>query len=316
MQTGSGLLLHAQHLSAPLPEQDTEDRRRYEGLLQETAEAIAWADAVVVGAGSGLSTAAGYDFYHPSEWFDEEFAPYEKTGCFSTPMDGLYHLYATNEQRWAFMARFICALAKADPGRVYADLAHVLAGKRRFMLTTNVDGLARLAFVDEELCTFQGDFRGLQCTQPGHDRLYDALSLAKKLVELTDWDAPVPGVPTDLLPRCPLCGRLMRPWIRDDGFLEGSAWHAQVARYEGFVRDALAGGNVLFWEIGVGGMTPSIIEIPFWRMVAGNENARYLRLNPGKASMPEQLRGRAINVVADAACFLHDLALRVQAAAR
>ena len=94
----------------------------------------------------------------------------------------------------------------------------------------------------------------------------------------------------------------MTPWVRDNTFLEGSFWQAQRQRYEGFVRDALSsGGRVLFLELGVGGMTPGVIELPFWDMTARNDNAFYLRVNVGKVGEPRQLGERSLTVCADIA---------------
>lgn len=109
-------------------------------------------------------------------------------------------------------------------------------------------------------------------------------------------------IPPELLPRCPHCGWLMTPWVRDETFLEGSYWNSQRTRYEQFVSHALKHGkHVLFLELGVGGMTPSVIELPFWDMTAHNNNACYLRINKGKVSEPRQLNKRSLTVSADIA---------------
>ena len=152
------------------------------------------------------------------------------------------------------------------------------------MLTTNVDGQVRRAFAPERTWLFQGDLAFLQCGQPCCDELWSADAFVRRALN------------------CPRCGWLMAPWVRDETFLEGSFWRAQRRRYEAFVRDALSSGaRVLFLELGVGGMTPGVIELPFWDMTARNDNAFYLRVNYGKAGEPRQLGERSLTVCADIA---------------
>ncbi|WP_462134775.1 SIR2 family NAD-dependent protein deacylase [Slackia piriformis] len=290
--------LYAQHLSAGVapPAVDEETLARQ---VEQAANVLARADAVVCGIGSGMSTACGYDHYGRSAVFDGRFAKFERVHGFSSLMDGLYHLYASNEERWGFLAAYSAHLEAAPVGRAYRQLARLLEGKEYFVLTTNIDGQVRRAFPGENVWLFQGDFGFLQCGQPCCDELVPALPVARAML-----DAMGDGIaaPSDLLPRCPHCGWLRAPWVRDHGFLEGDAWRDGKRRYERFVSDALAsGGRVVFLELGVGGMTPSIIEIPFWEMTRTNSNAFYLRVNMGKASEPRQLEGRSLTVTGDIA---------------
>lgn len=304
----SGLMgLYAQHLGAQ-PAVPCPDAEAFAASVERAAEVLVGADAVVVGIGSGMSSACGYDHYRRIPEFDEggRFSPFEKAHGFSTLMDGFYHLYATNEERWGFLASYIAYMEECPVGEPYRLLRGLLEGRDYFVLTTNVDGQVRRAFPEGRVWLFQGDFGFLQCGQPCCDELFDAAPVVGPILDALGPDGV--SAPRDLLPRCSECGWLMTPWVRDDGFLEGEAWRAGKRRYEEFVSAALGGAQrVVFLEIGVGGMTPSIIELPFWDMVRRNPNAFYLRVNLGKTSEPRQLGGRTLTVAGDAAEVLERL---------
>ena len=307
----SGALgLYAQHLGAeegiaPL------DGGALRDAVDRAARLVDGADAVVVGIGSGMSSACGYDHYRRIPAFDGRFAPFERAHGFSSLMDGFYHLYASNEERWGFLAAYIAYMEECPVGEPYRQLRSLLEGREYFVLTTNVDGQVRRAFPEGRVWQFQGDFGFLQCGQPCCDELVPAGPVAAGILDAMGPDGV--AAPADLLPRCPHCGWLGAPWVRDEGFLEGSAWREGRRRYERFVTGALSGARrVLFWELGVGGMTPSIIELPFWDMTRKNENAFYLRVNKGKASEPRQLGGRSLTVTADIADVMRFLADRAR----
>ena len=293
--------LYAQHLGAER-QSPYASEADYEAAVARAAELLGQADYVVAGIGSGMSSACGYDHYHPIP----EFGPggtlerFRRAHGFDTLMDGYYHLYATNEERWGFTAAYVDYVESAPVGRAYRQLAALLAEKDHFVLTTNVDGQVRRAFAPERTWLFQGDLAFLQCSQPCCDELWSADAFVRRALDAMGKDGV--SAPSELLPRCPRCGWLMAPWVRDETFLEGSFWCAQRRRYETFVRDALSsGGRVLFLELGVGGMTPGVIELPFWDMTARNGNAFYLRVNYGKAGEPRQLGERSHTVCADIA---------------
>lgn len=298
---GPGLLgLYAQHLSAPEPQPYAGPEQRHAAQLR-AAEKFSQADAVVVGIGSGMSSSCGYDYYHRTPAFDGLLARFERAHGFSTLMDGFYHLFATNEERWAFYAALSHLAESAPVGDAYRTLARLLAGRAHAVITTNIDTQARRAFAPERTWLFQGDLGFLQCSQPCCDRVVPAGPVLEPIrAALQEQGSQAVTVPADLLPRCPECGWLMAPWVRDDGFLEGAAWQHAGTRYQDFVLSVLKEcRHVVFLELGVGGMTPAIIELPFWNAVAAHANAFYLRINKGKASEPRQLAGRSLTVCAD-----------------
>lgn len=268
--------------------------------------AVAEADAVVVGIDSGMSSASGYDFYRADMLDSPELAPFQDYYHFKSLFDGFYHLFPTLEAQWGFLKAAIDMLSSIPVGRTYADLAKLLEGKEHFILSTNVDRQTERAFPAERTCLYQGTLGYLQCKQPCCDKLWEAKPLLDTLMaECGSDDAPA-GTPDAPVPRCPECGWPMVPWVRDDTFLEGKKWREGAGRYEDFVRKALAGKSkkVLFLELGVGEMTPGIITLPFWSMVERNENARLLSVNLSRGSTPQHLGKRAQTLQGDLGAIL------------
>lgn len=279
----------------------------YRSQVERLGDWLSWADAVVVGAGSGLSSAAGYNHYHAGQAFDQAFGNFRRRYGFRSLMDGYYYLYGSLEAQWAYYARYIDFLRRAPAGQAYRDLLAVLGDKPYHVLTTNVDGqFAKAGFPAERVTRFQGDMGLFQCSQPCHDKLYDNAEQVTAMIAATDEEL---RIPSDLVPRCPECGWQMLPWVRDDTFLEGALWHEEVQRYQDFVLAHLrADHRVLFLSLGVGDMTPRIITLPFWQMVGAHQNARLAVVNLAKESAPAQLGDRALAVQADLAAVLSDLA--------
>ena len=297
--------LYAQHLGVERA-CGSGDEAAYRAAIDRARELVKDADAIVAGVGSGMSRACGYEHYHRTAAFDGAFGRFERAHGFSTFMDGYYHLYATNEERWGFLVAYIDYMESAPVGEPYWQLWKLIADRPYFVLTTNIDGQVRRAFPRRRSWLFQGDCRWLQCAQPCCDELWDSGPAVRRMLDAMGPDGVRP--PADAFPRCPRCGWLAVPWVRDEGFLEGEAWHEGKRRYEAFVSHVLdACRRVLFLELGVGGMTPSVIEMPFWRMVRSNPNAFYLRINLSKAGEPLQLGGRSLTIGGDIARVFFDL---------
>ena len=274
-----------------------------QAAVRELAERIDQADAVVIGGGSGLSSAAGYDHYHWSPALSEALAPFREWYGFTSPLAGFYHCFSSYGEQWGYYSQYIRFLWEAPTGQPYLDLQALVADKPAFVLTTNVDRQFFRVFPEEQICAFQGDFGYCQCSQPCRDAIWENHELVKELT------GRLVGVrlPEDAVPRCPDCGRVLVPWVRDDTFLEGSAWKAQVERYHAFLRRWLleqSGKNVLLLELGVGEMTPSIIKLPFWELTARNENVFYACLNRETSHAPEHLRECSLYLQGDLAEIL------------
>ena len=267
-----------------------------EESIRTTAELIRHADAVLVGAGSGLSSAAGYNHYHRNAVFEANFHDFEEAYGIQSLFHGFYYIYSKPEQQWGFYSRYIKFMEDAPAGQPYIDLVEILKDKEYFILTTNCDIQIPKVFPEDRICQFQGDFRYFQCSQPCHDKLYESHDLVSAMLDNMEGLE----VPAEWIPRCPECGWKMVPWVQDNTFLQGEAWQTAYQRYEDFVRK-YQGKKLLLLELGVGEMTPSIIKLPFRELTAKNENVFYACLNREAAHRPEHLRGRSLYLQGDLA---------------
>ena len=261
------------------------------------------ADAVIIGAGAGLSTSAG--FTYDGERFHRYFADFEAKYGFHDMYSGGFYPYETPEEYWAYWSRYILVNRYTDaPKPVYGNLLRLVRDKDYFVITTNVDHCFQKAGFDKKRLFYtQGDYGLFQCSEPCCQETWDNESVIRRMVaEQKDMK-----IPSGLVPHCPRCGKPLTMNLRaDDRFVEDEGWHAAAERYASFLctRD---GQRILFLELGVGYNTPVIIKYPFWRMTAGNENAVYACLNQGEASCPREIENRAICVNHDIGAVLEDL---------
>jgi NAD-dependent SIR2 family protein deacetylase len=277
----------------------------YHERIVQFVELLKSADAIVVGGGSGLSSAAGYNHYHWSGALLEDLEPFYEHYGFQSPFAGFYHCYSSPEEQWAYYAAYIKSMQEASVGKPYQILKKLLGDIPYFILTTNVDMQFSKLFPAENICTFQGSFKYFQCSQPCHDKTYENRELIDEMCHHTkDF-----RIPSELVPRCPECGWKMVPWVRDDTFLEGRDWTVSVERYHNFLRQWLMlkpNSRVLLLELGVGEMTPTIIKLLFWEMTEKNENVFYVCMNQKKSGVPEHIRDRSLYIAGDIAEVLWD----------
>ena len=270
--------------------------------IKIAAELIRQADAVLVGAGSGLSSAAGYNHYHHNAIFEENFHDFEEAYGIKSLFQGFYYVYSTPEQQWGFYSRYIKFMEEAPAGQPYIDLLEILKKKEYFILTTNCDIQIPKIFPEGKICQFQGDFRYFQCSQPCHDKLYASHDLVRNMLSGMNGLE----VPAEMIPRCPVCGWKMVPWVQDNTFLQGETWKTTYQRYEDFVRK-YQDKKLLLLELGVGDMTPSVIKLPFWDMAFKFSDVFLITVNQAKTSTPEHLKGKCMTVCKDLSCFLREL---------
>ena len=263
--------------------------------LRTIAQKLDAADAVVIGAGAGLSTAAGFTYAGPR--FEQHFADFEAAYGFHDMYSGGFYPYATPNETWAFWSRYImCNRYDTHENGTYAALLDLVRDKDYFVLTTNVDHQFQLAgFNKQRLFYTQGDYGLFQCSVPCHQKTYDNED-AVRAMAAAEQDMRVPD---NLLPTCPVCGEPMAMNLRaDDTFVEDEGWHASQDRYSRFVH-AHEGQSVLYLELGVGYNTPVIIKYPFWQLTYRNPNATYACLNLEEQRFPTELDGRAISLGID-----------------
>ena len=253
------------------------------------------ADAVVIGAGAGLSTSAG--FTYTGERFQKYFGDFIDKYGFRDMYSGGFYPFDSLEEHWAYWSRYIYINRYLDaPKPVYSDLFQLVQEKDYFVLTTNVDHQFQKAGFDKRrLFYIQGDYGLWQCSRPCHQKTYDNEAIVKKmLAEQKDMK-----IPTELVPHCPVCGAPMSMNLRvDDTFVEDDGWHAAARRYKDFLCRHEE-EHILFLELGVGANTPGIVKFSFWRMTAENAKAVYACVNLGEAYALRKIVNRSICIDED-----------------
>ena len=263
--------------------------------IQKLYETLQSADAVVIGAGAGLSTAAG--FTYAGERFERHFADFiEKYGFTDMYTAGFYN-FPTQEEFWAYWSRHIHFNRYVPaPKPVYDNLLKLVEDKDYFVITTNVDHQFQKAGFDKQRLFYtQGDYGLFQCAKPCHQKTYDNEEIVTRMVAKQE-DM---RIPSELVPKCPVCGGKMVPNLRSDStFVEDEGWHAAAQCYLDFVNGHQK-GKVLYWDLGIGANTPTIIKLPFMQMTYKNPEATYATVNLGEAFTVEQIQDRSIVINCD-----------------
>ena len=272
-------------------------------LIQQLFEALQSADAVVVGAGAGLSTSAG--FTYSGERFQKYFSDFiEKYGFTDMYTAGFYN-FPSQEEFWAYWSRHIYFNRYIPASRpVYDNLLKLLKDKDYFVITTNVDHQFQKAGFDKQRLFYtQGDYGLFQCAKPCHQKTYDNEEVVTRMVaEQEDM-----RIPSELIPKCPVCGGNMVPNLRTDNtFVEDEGWHKAVQRYIDFM-NGHQHGKVLYWDLGIGSNTPTIIKLPFMQMTYKNPEATYATINLEEAFTVEQIEDRSIVINGDIGEVLDEL---------
>ena len=258
--------------------------------IKKLKEKIRTADAVVIGAGAGLSTAAG--FTYDGERFEKYFSDFRQKYGFEDMYSGGFYPYQTPEEYWAYWSRYIFVNRYMDPPTdLYSKLYEAVKDKDYFVITTNVDHCFQKAGFDKKRLFYtQGDYGLFQCSEPCCQETFDNEAI---VLEMLNRQKDM-KIPTELLPVCPHCGKPLTMNLRsDDKFVEDEGWHLASERYQNFLRTR-ANEKILFLELGVGYNTPVIIKYPFWQMTAKNPNATYACVNKGQAVCPPEIRHKSI----------------------
>lgn len=271
--------------------------------LERLKAALRDCDAVVIGAGSGLSTAAG--FTYNGERFEKYFPDFAAKYGIKDMYSGGFYPFPTQEEFWAYWSRYIYINRYMDaPKPVYNDLLKLVQDKDYFVITTNVDHCFQKAGFDKKRLFYtQGDYGLFQCSEPCCQETFDNEAVIREMVKRQE-DMKIP---TELLPTCPHCGKPLTMNLRsDDTFVEDKGWHRAAERYENFLRTR-AGQKILFLELGVGYNTPVIIKYPFWQMTAKNPDAIYACINQGQAVCPQEIERQSVCINADIGQVLQSL---------
>lgn len=280
--------------------------------IKRLADELDRADAVVIGAGSGLSTSAG--FTYTGERFRRYFGDFIDKYGFRDMYSGGFYPFKTPEEHWAYWSRYIYINRyTAAPKPVYDDLLKMVQYKDYFVLTTNVDHQFQKAGFDKESLFYtQGDYGLWQCSVPCCDRTYDNKDTVRIMVAAQGFDFEENGslylkdgtqlkaeIPSGLVPFCPVCGRPVTMNLRvDSTFVEDEGWRRAARRYEEFI-GRVKGRRTLYLELGAGMNTPGIVKFSFWRMTAANPQAVYACINYGEACAPREIADRSICINGD-----------------
>ena len=258
--------------------------------LERLQAALRDCDAVVIGAGAGLSTAAG--FTYNGERFKKYFSDFAAKYDIKDMYSGGFYPFATPEEHWAYWSRYIYINRYMDaPKPVYDAILKLVQDKDYFVITTNVDHCFQKAGFDKRRLFYtQGDYGLFQCSEPCCQETFGNEAVIRQMMERQE-DMKIPA---ELLPVCPHCGKPLTMNLRsDDKFVEDEGWHRAAERYSDFLRRH-EGQRILFLELGVGYNTPVIIKYPFWQMTAKNPNAFYACINQGQAVCPPEIERQAV----------------------
>jgi len=277
--------------------------------MENIKQIIQNADTILIGAGAGLSTSAGFTYSGPR--FQNFFLDFENKYDFHDMYSGGFTAFESPEENWAYWSRQVFLNRYENASKpVYENLLQLIKDKNYFVLTTNVDHCFQKAgFSKERLFYTQGDYGLWQCSEPCHKKTYDNGLFVRKMIEAQGFiiseegklELPENGfagikmtVPEYLVPKCPVCGKPMTMNLRcDNSFVEDEGWNKAAERYETFL-NKYKNGNIVFLELGVGGNTPGIIKYPFWQMTFKNPEAKYICINKGEAEVPGEIEKQSL----------------------
>lgn len=277
-----------------------------EHSMERLKRELKTADAVLIGAGAGLSTSAG--FIYSGERFHQNFSDFEAKYGFHDMYSGGFYPFPCPEEQWAYWSRYIWLNRYEDaPKPVYDLLYRLVSGKDYFVITSNVDHCFQKAGFDKKRLFYtQGDYGLFQCSEPCHRQTYENRELIERMVK----EQKDMRIPSALIPRCPKCGKPMTMNLRSDSrFVEDEGWKRAAGRYEEFLRSH-RNSHILFLEVGVGYNTPGIIKYPFWQMTAENPRAVYACLNEGEAACPREIERQSVCINRDVGAVLEELLTR------
>lgn len=281
----------------------------YEEQIIQAADMIQKADYVLMGAGAGLSTAAGA--VYGGTWFEENFKEFKEKYGNGPYMQDMYsagfHPYPDEESFWGYWSKqAILGGIDLDVTPLYKDILKLLKDKRTFCLSTNADGqFQKAGYKEEQIFCTQGDYFHIQCQKACHQRTYNAVKLFKQM----DQARKNCQIPTYMVPKCPICGGPMTMNLRcDQYFVQDEAWYQAEKRFGDFLNEALKSQKkLLLLELGVGFNTPTIIRFPFEKLVKENKQVNLIRLNLNEAVIPESIEQQAVGINKDIKQTIKDL---------
>ncbi len=274
----------------------------YNSRILKTKQMIKNADYILIGAGAGLSTAAGLEY--SGESFKKNYKEFIERYNFSDLYSASFYPFRKQEEKWAFWAKLIKLNRFNSPLKLYKELLELVKGKEYFVITTNVDGQFEIAgFKKKKIFATQGDYSLLQCEDGCHNRLYNNKEMLEEWLKLTENCE----IPKELIPKCPVCGKNMEMNLRKDAnFVQDENWYKQSKNYEDFL-DRTKNKNVVLLEIGVGFNTPGIIRFPFEQMAYNDLETTLIRINKDYPQTMLEIENRTISFDEDINKIIEDL---------
>lgn len=277
--------------------------RDFSDNIERLCDEIKNADAVVIGAGAGLSASAG--FAYDGERFQRYFSDFAEKYGIRDMYSGGFFPFETAEEYWAYWSRYILINRyDTEENGTYRRLFELMEGKDYFVLTTNVDHQFQKAGFDRHRLFYtQGDYGLFQCSLPCCRETFDNERVIREMVRRQE----NMRIPSELIPGCPKCGRAMTMNLRvDNSFVQDDGWYRASGRYEDFIRRH-RGLRTLFLELGVGYNTPAIIKYPFWQMTAENPKNVYACINFGEAAAPAEIERQSVCINGDIGEILRNI---------
>ena len=272
-------------------------------LIQRLKEEIENSDYILIGAGAGLSTSAG--FLYDGKRFEENFKDYINKYGFTDMYSAGFYNFPTLEEYWAYFSLYVYINRyDIEENETYLNLYNIVKNKNYFVITTNVDGrFVDSKFDKDKIFAVQGDFSLFQCSKPCRQETFYNEKYIREMIKYKK----EMKIPTELIPKCPYCGRNMSMNLRaDDTFVQDKNWDNQKSKYEEFLKMS-ENSKILFLELGVGFNTPSIIKYNFWRMTLNNKNSIYASINLGECYCASDIEERSICIYSDISEVLREL---------
>lgn len=264
-------------------------------LILQLKEEIENSEYILIGAGAGLSTSAG--FLYDGKRFEDNFKDYIKKYGFTDMYSAGFYNFPTLEEYWAYFSLYVYINRfDIEENETYLNLYNIVKNKNYFVITTNVDGrFIDSKFDKDKIFAVQGDFSLFQCSKPCRQETFYNEKYIREMIKYKK----EMKIPTELIPKCPYCGRNMSMNLRaDDTFVQDKNWDNQKSKYEEFLKIS-NDSKILFLELGVGFNTPSIIKYNFWRMTFNNKNSVYVSVNLGECYSASDIEERSICIDAD-----------------
>lgn len=282
----------------------TEQKQSEEELNASVVQArkvLEEAAHILIGAGAGLSTAAGLTYF--GERFNTHFKNFIDYYGMTDMYSASFYPFPDEESKWAYWAEHVWINRHNTPALdLYNQIYDYLHSRDYFILTTNVDAqFAKAGFSNNKIFATQGDYGYMQCLTGCHDTIYPNKEVVDAIRLDTRGGERVHISDSSLVPKCPRCAGPMTPWLRCDGnFVQDENWYAAQARYTTWLEHALESGSLVLLEMGVGFNTPVIIRYPF-ECMAQMDGCTLIRMNYDAAAISNAEVKQGISIQGDIA---------------